>query len=124
MPAVVYDVVHDNRIIKKRENMVKYCAAIGKKISRFRSTLPYLSSEYRNLRHIITADNLNSDHFINSGTKIYGYKIDVHDGEYRTSFKKTCSPCLHNLVKTEVNESRSVKTRDAVKDDIRSVFLS
>ena len=26
---------------------------IAKKISRFRSTLPYLNSEYRNLRHTI-----------------------------------------------------------------------
>ena len=61
MSAVVYDVGYDTRVIKTRKNMVtvRLSAAIkGKKtsqdmdrqkISRFRSTLPYLSSEYRNL---------------------------------------------------------------------------
>ena len=37
---------------------------ITQKISRFRSTLPYLSSEYHNLCHYHTADNLISDHSI------------------------------------------------------------
>ena len=65
MSAVVYDVGYDTRMIKTRKNMVtvRLLAAIkekqlrktwiAQKISRFRSTLPYLSSEYRNLRHNI-----------------------------------------------------------------------
>ena len=62
MSAVVYDVVYDTRMIKRRKNMVtlQLMAAIKgtknsqdvdrQKISRFRSTLPYFSFEYRNLR--------------------------------------------------------------------------
>ena len=65
MSTVVYDVGYDTRMIKTRKNMVtvRILAAIkekqlletwiAQKISRFRSTLPYLSSEYRNLRHTI-----------------------------------------------------------------------
>ena len=61
MSAVVYDVGYDIRMIKTRKNMVtvRLLAAIkekelrktqiAQKISRFRSTLPYLSSEYRNV---------------------------------------------------------------------------
>ena len=65
MSAVVYDVGYDTRMIKTRKNManVRLLAAIKvkktsqdidrPKTSRFRSTLPYLSSEYCNLRHTI-----------------------------------------------------------------------
>ena len=65
MSAVVYDGGYDTRMIKTRKNMVNVwlLAAIkekkidktyiAQKISRFRSTLPYLSSEYRNLRHTV-----------------------------------------------------------------------
>ena len=66
MSAVVYDVDYDTRMIKTRKNMitVRLLAAIKEKkrllktliaqeISRFRSTLPYLSFEYRNLRSTI-----------------------------------------------------------------------
>ena len=58
MSAVVYDVDYDTRMIKTRKNMVtvrllaaikkNFARQIAQKISRFRSTLPYLSSEYRN----------------------------------------------------------------------------
>ena len=62
--AVGYDVGYDTKKIKKRKNITvrlwaaiedKNCSKIqiAQKISRFRSTLPYLSSEYRNLRHTI-----------------------------------------------------------------------
>ena len=56
---------HDIRMIITRKNMVNvrllvaikekqlHKIKIAQKISRFRSTLPYLSSEYRNLRHAI-----------------------------------------------------------------------
>ena len=62
---VVYDVGYDIKIIKTKKNMVTVWllaaikesqlrkTQIAQKISRFRSTLPYLSSEYRNLRHTI-----------------------------------------------------------------------
>ena len=63
MPAVVYDVGYDTRMIKNRKNMVtlrllaaikeKQLRKIAQKISRIRSILPYLSSEYRNLSHTI-----------------------------------------------------------------------
>ena len=65
MSAVVYDVGYDTRMIKTRKKH-GYCAAFGcykgkttsqdidrPKVSRFRSTLPYLNSEYRNLHHNI-----------------------------------------------------------------------
>ena len=59
MSAVVYDVGYDIRMTKTRENMVTvlllaaitekrlHKTEIAQKISRFRSTLPYLSSVYR-----------------------------------------------------------------------------
>ena len=65
MLAVVYDVGYDTRVIKTRKNMVtvRILVAIKErrtsqdidrpKIIRFRSTLPYLSSEHRNLRHSV-----------------------------------------------------------------------
>ena len=75
MSAVVYDVGYDTRLIKTRKKMVtvRLLAAIKEKqlrktkiahkISRFRSTLPYLCSEYRNLRHTIPLTII-SDHGI------------------------------------------------------------
>ena len=65
MSAVVYNGGYDTGMIKTRKNMVtvRLLAAlkekqlrkiyITQKISRFGSTLPYLSSEYRNLRHTV-----------------------------------------------------------------------
>ena len=51
MSTVVYDVGYDTRMTKTRKNMV---TDIDRpKISRFRNTLKYLSSEYLNLRHTI-----------------------------------------------------------------------
>ena len=61
MSAVVYDVGYNTRMIKTRKSR-RLLAAIKEKnsqdidrpkISRFRSTLPYLSSKYRNLGHTI-----------------------------------------------------------------------
>ena len=63
MSAVVYDVGYDTRMIKTRKNMVTVWllatikakqlgeTQIAQEISRFQSTLPYLSSEYCNLHH-------------------------------------------------------------------------
>ena len=65
MSAVVYDVGYKTRMNKTRKNMVTVRlldaiketqlrkTQIAQNIPRFRSTLPYLSSEYRNLRHTI-----------------------------------------------------------------------
>mgnify|MGYP001794646409 CR=1 FL=1 len=64
MSLVIYDAGYDTRLIKKRKNMVavRLLAAIKEKTSqdidrqkmiKILKTLPYLSSEYRNLRHTI-----------------------------------------------------------------------
>ena len=75
MSAVVYDVGYDTRMIKKRRNMVTVRLLIAKKkterhrspkkyIKILKHTLPYLNSEYRNLRHTIPLTISNSDYDI------------------------------------------------------------